>query len=101
MKNIRIEGLEWRDKVNGNSYFSSRAYVDGELAAVLPFQYGYGEQYVWATWRVLADKLSLEVEHYPSGGMESLWRWCEAHNVEHSSIKHTGLKREVVEFGTV
>jgi len=100
MKNIRTEGLEWRDKVNGNSYFSARAYVDGELVAVLPFQYGYGDHYVDVAWQVITKRLGLDVEHYQNGGMERMWQWCQERNIDYSSIKHTALKREVVKFGT-
>ena len=37
---------EWRDKVNGNSYFSARIEntVENKVYA-LPYQYGYGDQY--------------------------------------------------------
>ena len=36
---------EWRDKVNGNSYFSSVVEdLEGNLVLKLPFQYGYGSQ---------------------------------------------------------
>lgn len=42
MKNLFIESKEWFDRVNGNSYFSSRIEIDGKLVAILPFQYGYG-----------------------------------------------------------
>tara|TARA_A100001035_G_scaffold271745_1_gene260259 strand:+ start:3082 stop:3399 length:318 start_codon:yes stop_codon:yes gene_type:complete len=37
---------EWRDKINGNSYFSARIEntVENKVYA-LPYQYGYGDQY--------------------------------------------------------
>ena len=36
---------EWRDKVNGNSYFSSVVEdLEGNIVLKLPFQYGYGSQ---------------------------------------------------------
>lgn len=100
MKNIRIEGLEWFDKVNGNSYFSARGYMDGDLVAVLPFQYGYGDHYIDQTWRTIAEKLNLTVEEYPNGGIQPMWHWCNEHTIAHSAIIHSGLKREVVKFGT-
>lgn len=35
----------YRDKVNGNTYFSSRVYDNNfNVVVVLPFQYGYGDQ---------------------------------------------------------
>ena len=36
---------EWRDKINGNSYFSSIVEdLSGNIILKLPFQYGYGTQ---------------------------------------------------------
>ena len=37
---------EWRDKINGNSYFSARIEntVENKVYA-LPYQYGYGDQH--------------------------------------------------------
>jgi hypothetical protein len=36
---------EWRDTVNGNSYFSTRIEdVQNDKMYILPFQYGYGTQ---------------------------------------------------------
>jgi hypothetical protein len=43
-RSLFVEAREWFDKVNGNSYFSARVWVDGEIVTVLPFQYGYGNQ---------------------------------------------------------
>ena len=47
MKNIQLISKRWRDKVNGNSYFSAKLYGDGEFLVALPFQYGYGSQPEW------------------------------------------------------
>ena len=40
---IFIEAREWFDKSAGNSYWSARAFVDGESAGVFPLEYGYGQ----------------------------------------------------------
>jgi len=38
-----LDVKQYRDKVNGNTYFSARAHdLDGNVIAYLPFQYGYG-----------------------------------------------------------
>jgi hypothetical protein len=44
-RSVFIEAREWFDKVNGNSYFSARIWVDGEIVSVLPMQYGYESHY--------------------------------------------------------
>ena len=39
---IHISVKRWKDKVNGNSYFSGLIFRDGVIVAKMPFQYGYG-----------------------------------------------------------
>ena len=39
---IHISIKRWRDKVNGNSYFSGQIFNNGLCIARLPIQYGYG-----------------------------------------------------------
>jgi len=41
---IHISVKRWRDKVNGNSYFSGQIFNNGLCIARMPFQYGYGSQ---------------------------------------------------------
>jgi len=41
---IHISVKRWKDKVNGNSYFSGLIFRDGVIVARMPFQYGYGSQ---------------------------------------------------------
>ena len=40
---VHLSVRRWRDRVNGNSYFSARLIVDGVVHCI-PFQYGYGSQ---------------------------------------------------------
>ena len=51
LKTIDIYAKEWRDKINGNSYFSSRVVLnldyENELIIEIPFQYGYEEAYLY------------------------------------------------------
>lgn len=48
----------WRDKINGNTYFSSRIEdVDNDITYVLPFQYGYGDQHEHETKKVIRHHL--------------------------------------------
>ena len=44
-KQITIIGRRWFDKVNGNTYFSSKIYVNNELVHTIGMTYGYGDQY--------------------------------------------------------
>ena len=53
MKYIAIT-KEYRDKVNGNSYFSTRIEdVENDRMYILPFQYGYGTQSEHETKKLL------------------------------------------------
>ena len=68
-RSLFIEGREWFDKVNGNSYFSARIWVDGGQVAILPFQYGYGSQFEYE-----AQKKLLELGYLPQEGKSrGLW----------------------------
>ncbi len=48
VKTIDVNSKEWFDKMNGNSYFSSRVTINfgmkTERTIKLPMQYGYGSQ---------------------------------------------------------
>jgi hypothetical protein len=54
-RSLFVEGREWFDKVNGNSYFSARLWVDGGQVAILPFQYGYGDQFLYEAQKKLLE----------------------------------------------
>ena len=81
---------EWRDKVNGNSYFSAQieSTEDGSKTK-LPFQYGYGDQYKYEAVRELVKEgLLEETKEYPFVPVKFV------------KIPNT-LKREAVSFGEV
>ena len=45
---------EWRDKVNGNTYFSTQIEdIENNKIYILPFQYGYGSHSEYEAKRVL------------------------------------------------
>jgi len=57
MKTLDINAREWFDKINGNSYFSASVVIDYGLSThkkyFLPFQYGYGDSFQWASFEHL------------------------------------------------
>lgn len=92
-KNIFIHAKEWFDKVNGNSYFSVRIYLDGELATILPFQYGYGGQFYYESIRALVASGKLP---------EDTSTYYLKHNygiILHEVIERNQLQREVKNWG--
>lgn len=95
MKTLDIQAKEWFDKINGNSYFSALVTLDFGLPTQkeikVPFQYGYGEQYITETKHQLqTDKV------LPEGTIYNLNEWCRENNIIlRHSIKRKCLKREL------
>jgi hypothetical protein len=90
-RSLFIEGREWFDKVNGNSYFSARLWVDGGQVAILPFQYGYGDQYLYE-----AQKKLLELGYLPQEGKNrGLWTIAQESGFDFYSSKTNTNKREM------
>jgi len=85
-----VVAKEWRDKVNGNSYFSAQieSTEDGSTTK-LPFQYGYGDQYRYEALRELVKKGLLEEK-----------RFLSDQPVKFVKIPNT-LKQEAIRFGEV
>lgn len=89
-KTIVIKATEWFDKTYGNSYFSARVFIDGELKFFLPFQYGYGEHYIDMAFEVLIkNKVLKYVKKRP------LWKYCKDNNIELVTCKRETLKRDM------
>ena len=96
VKVITIIGREWFDKVNGNSYFSATAYIDNKEGFEVPFQYGYGDQYIWETFDAL-DKAGLlpdPMQRYKNGGTEAGWSYCQRLGIKLNCEKFSVLKKE-------
>jgi len=90
-RSLFIEGREWFDKVNGNSYFSARIWVDGGQVAILPFQYGYGSQFEYE-----AQKKLLELGYLPQEGKSrGLWSIAEEMGFDFYSSKSETKKSEM------
>jgi hypothetical protein len=47
---LHIEGRRWFQSTYGNTYHTVRIFQDGALVASLPYQYGYGEQFLQTAW---------------------------------------------------
>lgn len=79
---IVINGLKWFDKINGNTYHSGHIIVtfnDEVKEYKIPFQYGYGEQYVYSAFEALNKegiiKESINV-------MLSPMKYCRDNNIK-------------------
>jgi hypothetical protein len=65
-KSLFIEGRLWFDKVNGNTYFSNRVWVDGKIAFTMGLNYGYEEAYLHAAIAELHARGYFDTEHAPN-----------------------------------
>jgi hypothetical protein len=89
---IHLSVRRWRDKVNGNTYFSARIYADGVLVATLPFQYGYGSQAEWCALESIAGP----AEDRTRGPLSV---WCRDRGIELNVEYADALQRDVKRHG--
>ena len=75
---IDIIGKRWFQKSYGNTYFSSKVYIDGHLVAELSKQYGYDDHYIFESHKVLSELTHGVV---PDPKKVALWRYCRENNV--------------------
>lgn len=59
-KKITIIGKRWFDKKNGNTYFSSRLFINNELIHTIPMQYGYEDQFEQVSLQWLKENGHIE-----------------------------------------
>ena len=87
--NITVTAKEWFDKANGNSYFSARIEIDSKLVAMLPYQYGYGDQYIHEANAYLAEHGYIINPRSANGSRTPLWSYCETHGIHLEIFKQT------------
>jgi hypothetical protein len=94
IKTIDIIAKEWRDKVNGNSYFSVRVTLDlglkTERIIFVPFQYGYGNAYEYEVAKAIFGK---------DEGKPHRWKENTSGVIVRSDKHENCLKRDVVAWG--
>lgn len=61
MKNLIIIGRRWFDKTYGNTYHSAEICID-ENTVKIPFQYGYGDQYIYTAIDYLKKEKLIETD---------------------------------------
>ena len=94
LKTIDIEAKEWRDKVNGNSYFSSDITLnygmDNQEIIRLPFQYGYGDQYYHASLKEvkkLFPKSNWVKKKYSSWQIKEKYKFIIRNSIQRNCLK--------------
>ncbi len=92
--NITIVGRRWFDRINGNTYFSAVALINGKQVAEIPFEYGYGNQYEHSMFNLLfklgycADR-----ESYSNGSNEAFWNYCSRKGIT-KYVTHSDVNRK-------
>jgi len=84
MNSITVIGRKWFDKINGNTYHTATILIDGEHKPELdiPFQYGYGDQYLQSAGQLLDEAGLVSLERHPVlSCSEGLRSWCDRNNV--------------------
>lgn len=99
IKTIDVQAKEWFDKVNGNSYFGGIVTVNYGMPDAkqlnMPFQYGYGEQFVSEATNVLLENGLILIDN-----RTSLWSYCDENKIILRTSKHTNQrKRDVIRYG--
>lgn len=73
---IDIIGKRWFQKSYGNTYFSSKVYIDGHLVAELKKQYGYDDHYIFESHKILSELTQGVIPENVA-----LWRYCRDNKV--------------------
>lgn len=89
-RSILVEVREWHDKTFGNTYWSSRVWVNGEVSFVLPFRYGYENHGVYESVKALVDVGILPIECNSKG-----WLQIKDLGIDFYYTKTKALKREM------
>ena len=102
IKTIDIQALEWRDRINGNSYCAVRTTLNygmpDAVTLVSQFQYGYGDYYK----QLAMETLRKQMPELKIDDRTPIWRFCDENKIILRHNIETGcLKREVIRFGNV
>jgi len=87
-RSIFIESREWFDKSGGNSYFSSRLWVNGQLVHITEMTYGYETAHIHDAIEKLIDLGYL----LPEWSQPYAIRAC---NIDLYIVKSDVLKRDL------
>lgn len=94
LSSIFIEGRLWFDKVNGNTYFSNRIWINGSVVYEMPMEYGYDEQYVHRAIAYLHERGYFATEKVPS-----VWEIRDEMGIHFYKVATYGKKSELFAGG--
>lgn len=100
IKTIDVLAKQWRDKVYGNSYFSARVVLDLDCKGngrtfFLPYEYGYGEQYLYSSFDAI-----IKAGLLPAEACACPTRYCRENGIIlRHGIQNGCTKRDVIAWG--
>lgn len=82
-QSIEVRGKRWFQRSYGNTYFSARIWVNGELVHELPKEYGYESAYFDAAWDWLGKNDYLGATWQDEDGRRvTPWQWASENGVQ-------------------
>jgi len=99
IKSIMIVGKRWFDKVYGNTYCSSRVYINGELSFAVPWTYVYGNYYEQKAIEELERRGIIKIGKYDNGVSKSYFEYFNENKIKYEAIVTDGLKCDMVAWG--
>ena len=93
-KSLFVEGRLWFDKVNGNTYYSSRVWVDGKIAFSIGMSYGYEEAYLHDAIRELHARGYFATDKVPT-----VWEIRDEMKIDLYKAAIYGKKSELFKAG--
>jgi len=95
-RSLFVEAKEWFDKTGGNSYFSARLSIDGQVIHALPFQYGYESQFEHEAKKWLHENGYLTIEEL----VRPLWN-LKTKGIDVYTVKYSATQRETKRWGEI
>ena len=99
ISSIMIIGKRWIDKMYGNTYCSSRVYINGKEEFRVPWTYGYGNYYEQKAWEELEKRGYITLGKYENGVSKSKYEYLEKNKINYETTYSDGLKRDMVSWG--
>ena len=90
LESIFIEGRLWFDKINGNTYFSNRIWINGRVTFEMPMEYGYEMQYLHRAIQHLQ-----EWGYFKEGKTPSTWEIRDEMGIHFYHVATYGKKSEL------
>ncbi len=94
LNNLHISARRWFQKTYGNTYHSVRIFANGEEIANLPYQYGYGEQWLQTALDYLREKGLIEPQQYYSNGCGKFYETQYLRETLHGTYEVADVNRK-------